>query len=117
MMRLLRGYKFEGRKRLRRHLGNLLFVALEDDFRDIDVVTSVPMTHSKEWRRGYNQSELVAMDLSKQKKQALGRRLSGVVMVEQVRSLAFRAREAKRVGRAPAAVLEEALSILDACIY
>ncbi len=65
MMRLLRGFKFEGRKRLRRHLGDLLFAALKDEFLDIDVVTSVPMTPSKKWRRGYNQSELVAMDLSK----------------------------------------------------
>ena len=29
----------------------------------------------------------------------------------------FRSRRAKRIGRAPDQVLEEALSILDACIY
>lgn len=43
--------------------------------------------------------------------------VTGVVMVEQVKSIDFRARNAKRIGPAPDAVLEEVLSLLDACIY
>jgi mRNA interferase MazF len=43
--------------------------------------------------------------------------VAGVVMVEQVKSIDFRARNVKRIGPAPAAVLEEALSLLDACVY
>lgn len=43
--------------------------------------------------------------------------VTGVVMVEQVKSLDFRARRVKRIGPAPQAVLEEVLSILDACLY
>jgi mRNA interferase MazF len=43
--------------------------------------------------------------------------VSGFVMVEQVRSIDFRARRAKRVGKAPDQVLQETLSLLDACIY
>jgi mRNA interferase MazF len=43
--------------------------------------------------------------------------VSGFVMVEQVKSIDFRARKAKRIGRASDGVLEEVLSILDACIY
>jgi mRNA interferase MazF len=43
--------------------------------------------------------------------------VSGVVMVEQVKSIDFRARSVKRIGPAPEAVLLEALSLLDACIY
>ena len=43
--------------------------------------------------------------------------VTGVVMVEQVKSIDFRARNVKRLGPAPAAVLEEALSLLDACVY
>ncbi len=43
--------------------------------------------------------------------------LTGFVMVEQVKSIDFRARRAKRIGGAPAPVLQEALSLLDACIY
>ncbi len=43
--------------------------------------------------------------------------VSGFVMVEQVKSIDFRARKAKLIGRASQSVLEEVLSILDACIY
>ncbi|MDP2183238.1 MAG: type II toxin-antitoxin system PemK/MazF family toxin [Actinomycetota bacterium] len=46
-----------------------------------------------------------------------GEEVTGVVMVEQVKSIDFRSRSAKRIGSAPTAVLEEVLSILDACIY
>jgi len=43
--------------------------------------------------------------------------VTGFIMVEQVKSIDFHARKAKRIGRAPDNVLEEVLSILDACIY
>jgi mRNA interferase MazF len=43
--------------------------------------------------------------------------VTGFVMVEQVKSIDFRARKAKRIGRVSEGVLEEVLSILDACIY
>jgi mRNA interferase MazF len=43
--------------------------------------------------------------------------VTGFVMVEQVKSIDFRARKAKRIGRVPDSVLEDVLSILDACIY
>lgn len=43
--------------------------------------------------------------------------IKGFVMVEQVKSIDFRARKAKRIGKASDSVLEEVLSILDACIY
>lgn len=43
--------------------------------------------------------------------------VTGFVMVEQVKSIDFRARKVTRIGRAPDSVLEEVLSILDACIY
>lgn len=46
-----------------------------------------------------------------------GLKVTGYVMVEQIKSIDFRAREVTRIGRAPAAVLDEALSLLDACIY
>jgi len=46
-----------------------------------------------------------------------GQAVTGFVMVEQVKSIDFRSRKARRIGKAPAQVLEEALSILDACLY
>ena len=46
-----------------------------------------------------------------------GEGVTGFIMVEQVKSIDFRSRKAKRLGKAPAEMLEEVLSILDACIY
>jgi mRNA interferase MazF len=43
--------------------------------------------------------------------------ITGVIMVEQVKSIDFRSRKAKHIGKAPETVLQETLSILDACIY
>jgi mRNA interferase MazF len=41
----------------------------------------------------------------------------GVVMVEQVKSIDYRARQVKTIGKASQSLLEEVLAILDACIY
>lgn len=41
----------------------------------------------------------------------------GFVMTEQVKSIDFHARKAKLIGRASDDILDEVLSILDACIY
>ena len=46
-----------------------------------------------------------------------GLEVTGFVMVEQVKSLDFHARGAKRIDRAPEAVVQQVLSLLDACIY
>lgn len=46
-----------------------------------------------------------------------GEAVTGFIMVEQVKSIDYRSRKAKRIGRAPPETLEEVLSILDACIY
>ena len=43
--------------------------------------------------------------------------LTGVVMVEQVKSIDFVARDARRISRATPGLLDEVLSLLDACIY
>lgn len=44
-------------------------------------------------------------------------KLTGFVMVEQVKSIDWHARKAKRIGPASEALLDEVLSVLDACIY
>ncbi len=43
--------------------------------------------------------------------------LTGFIMVEQVKSIDFRSRRAKRIEGASAELLANVLSILDACIY
>ena len=44
-------------------------------------------------------------------------KVTGFVMVEQVKSVDFHARKARRIGKVSGDVLEEVLSILDACIF
>ncbi|MCE5303551.1 MAG: type II toxin-antitoxin system PemK/MazF family toxin [Planctomycetaceae bacterium] len=43
--------------------------------------------------------------------------LTGFVMVEQVKSIDFTARKARKISRASAAVLEQVLSLLEACVF
>lgn len=43
--------------------------------------------------------------------------ITGFVMVEQVKSIDYRARKIKFIGRASNEVLDMVLSLLDACIY
>ena len=43
--------------------------------------------------------------------------LTGFVMVEQIKSIDFGARNVKLIERAPEELLSEVLAILDACIY
>ena len=65
MKKILRSYKFEKRKRIHSHLGAIAFNAVKDQGLDVDLVTAVPMTGTKVWKRGYNQSELVARVVSR----------------------------------------------------
>lgn len=44
-------------------------------------------------------------------------KLTGFIMVEQVKSVDFRSRSAKRIEHANDELLSDVLSILDACIY
>ena len=46
-----------------------------------------------------------------------GQKVAGDVMVEQVKSVDFRAREMRRIGRAPDSVVSEVLALLDAIVY
>ena len=43
--------------------------------------------------------------------------LTGFVICEQVKSLDYKARALKRIGRAPRVFLDEVLAVIDACIY
>ncbi len=43
--------------------------------------------------------------------------LTGYVMVEQIRTVDYRSRNVAFVEKAPRPVLDEALSLLDACLY
>lgn len=47
----------------------------------------------------------------------VGLALTGHIMVEQIKSVDYVSRKVKFVEKAPSAVLDEALAILDACLY
>jgi mRNA interferase MazF len=46
-----------------------------------------------------------------------GSKLTGYIMVEQIKSIDYASRKAKLVARASRPVLEQVLGILDACLY
>jgi mRNA interferase MazF len=43
--------------------------------------------------------------------------LTGFIMCEQMKSVDFRARKARHIQSAPKEVLDEVLSVIDACLY
>lgn len=43
--------------------------------------------------------------------------LTGYIMVEQIKSVDYKSRSAQRIKRAPVAILNEVLALLDACLY
>lgn len=64
--RLLHAFKFERHEFLADPLAGLLAGVVEEHpHRDFDVIVPVPMHRRKERKRGYNQAELLAMELSK----------------------------------------------------
>ena len=60
MEKTLVQYKFMKRRRLSRYLGQLCFSAIEKSMLSFDCITAVPLSSSKKWKRGFNQSELIA---------------------------------------------------------
>ncbi|MBA4370415.1 MAG: mRNA-degrading endonuclease [Coriobacteriaceae bacterium] len=46
-----------------------------------------------------------------------GECVTGVIMVEQVKSIDYRSRRVKHIGAASTAVVDEVLALLDACLY
>ncbi|MDY6967671.1 MAG: ComF family protein [Spirochaetota bacterium] len=65
MKEVLHNYKFNHKKRLHLHLSRLSYPHIEKYKNSFDIVSSVPMKRSKKYKRGFNQSELVARDLAK----------------------------------------------------
>ncbi len=61
----LHALKFKGRRRLHRPLAGLLYNALGEAAEGAEIVTAVPMNRDKKWKRGFNQSELMARQLAR----------------------------------------------------
>lgn len=65
MREILHSYKFHRRRRLHHHLSILAADELGKRNLPFDVVTAVPTNRRKRWKRGYNQSELIARSIAK----------------------------------------------------
>ncbi|MFC1669017.1 ComF family protein [Spirochaetota bacterium] len=61
---LLHVLKFNKRRRLYRHLSKIAYPELLKSKIDCDMLSSVPMSSTNRWERGFNQSELISKDLS-----------------------------------------------------
>lgn len=64
MKEILHNYKFNSRKRLSKHLACLAYLKMLECDISFDIVTSVPISREKKWKRGFNQSEIIAKDLA-----------------------------------------------------
>ena len=69
---LIHLFKYAGVETLSRPLGKLLLIALPREQR-FDVVVPMPLHWRKQWRRGFNQSELLAREISRAWKMPLKR--------------------------------------------
>lgn len=71
---VIHGLKFQGRRTLATRLGPLLHQAAGDLLDDADAVVPVPLHPWRQWRRGYNQADLLAATLGRPVWQVLHRR-------------------------------------------
>jgi ComF family protein len=60
MKSLVAAYKFDRKKRIAPVLAGILFDRCRDIISEADLVTSVPLSARKKWKRGFNQSGVVA---------------------------------------------------------
>ncbi len=63
---LIHQWKFKNERRLTPLLAGLWLSQLKSPPNHIDIIVPVPLHWSKFWHRGYNQSELLAMELGRQ---------------------------------------------------
>ncbi len=65
MKELLHALKFKGNRRLHKPIGDLAVREISRHNLRADIITCVPMNSRKKWKRGFNQSELIARFISK----------------------------------------------------
>ncbi len=67
MIKIIYEYKFNNKVYISKFLGKKLSTLIknEDDYKNIEIIISVPMYKNKERRRGYNQSYLLAKEIAK----------------------------------------------------
>ncbi len=64
MKEIIENYKFKGRRALKRIIAGAVFKHTDLKDLDVDILTSVPVSRRKKWKRGYNHSEEISKLLS-----------------------------------------------------
>ena len=96
---LIHQFKFNRRKRLYLHLAEAALCALNRSKIDADLITYVPMRRTKRWKRGFNQSELVAGYISRKKGMALASTLIECITYSDQKYLRSLERHINAIGR------------------
>lgn len=65
MKSMLHNYKFSSRRRLASHLTGAALEKIHGHSGLFDIISAVPMNRRKKWKRGFNQSEIIARQISK----------------------------------------------------
>jgi ComF family protein len=96
---MIHQFKFNRRKRLYLHLAKAALGALDRSKIDADMITYVPMRRTKRWKRGFNQSELVAGFISRNTGLALASTLSECISYSDQKYLRSLERHINAIGR------------------
>lgn len=92
LRKLIHLFKYSGMKPLGTRLAGLLCRALPDDGAErFDAVVPMPLHWRRRWKRGFNQSEILARLVAAGLKKATGDRLPMIDAVKRVRATAVQA--------------------------
>jgi len=64
MKKIMGQYKFSGARRLHRHFARMIELRIPPAYFKKDCISAVPLESKSQWRRGYNQSELIARSIA-----------------------------------------------------
>jgi competence protein ComFC len=94
MKEIIHNYKFSRRKRLYRHIAAVAVKAIDahEAGANFDIVTCVPMSRTKIWKRGFNQSEVIARAISRKTGRKYYRLLKEKVLSKTQRNLKYEER-------------------------
>jgi competence protein ComFC len=90
--KIIYALKFHKKKHIAYLLGDFLYARIHTQKEPIDIVTYVPMTHRRERKRGYNQSEVMARYIAKKLKVSCNKLLYDAKVASSQKTLHYRDR-------------------------
>jgi len=89
---MLHCIKFENHRRLLNAMARIMAERVKDFDRDFDLVTFIPMNRKKKWKRGFNQSEVMAKAVSRAVSSPLKKVMAERFRTETQKDLGYRDR-------------------------